>query len=232
MGSWGFDDFKKYLKFKLGQRDDLEAAGDDAENLYGIWTNLAYRHLTTNRKFFGRQYNISFPERGTSTTDTTVDGQAYIDVPAGTLYVEDLYDETNNRWLEPIHHRKYVKYTDRDTASAEGEPTEWVRRGSYLYLHSTPDDTYTIRIYTQQIFDDLTGSGTTEIGKEWDEIILQLALVKALKWTKDYQEYEVEKKELFDLLDGMLGVYGKEELGKNEYMHLPWSYLNRSGYRR
>ena len=227
MGDWGLNSFAKYLKFQLGQRTDLAAATDDAESLYETWTNLAYRELTMGRKLIGQEYNFRFPQIETSGTDDTADGPAYVDVPTGCIYIEDVYDETNDRWLEPIPHREYVKYTDRSDTSAEGKPTEWVRRGSYVYLHPTPDAIYSLRIYYAPLVANLTGTGTTLIGAEWDEIILQLALLKGLRWTKEYETLAVEAKTLGALLDQMAGIYKKEELGRDQFMRPSITYLRR-----
>jgi len=230
MGDWGFDDFKKYLKFQLGQRTDYEAATDDAENLYGVWVNLAYRELTTARKILGQEYNFRFPQIETSTDKTTTDGTAYIDVPTGATYIHDIFDETNNRWLEPIPWREYVKYTDRDDTNAEGDPTQWVRRGSYIYLHPTPGTTDdTIRVYHGKVVDNLEGTGVTSIGAEWDEIILQIALLKGLRWTNEYESLDTEAKALSLMLDQMIGLYKKEELGRNMFVHPSPTYIHRSG---
>ena len=135
MGDWGFDDFKRYLKFQLGQRPDIEAATVDAENLYGVFINLGYRELTKGRKLLGQEYNFRFPQIETVSDKDTSDGVAYVAVPDDTIYIEDIYDEDNKRWLEPIPHRQYLQYTDRADTSAEGEPAEWVRRGSNIYIH-------------------------------------------------------------------------------------------------
>ena len=218
MGDWGFDKFKLYLKFQLGQRPDIEAATGSAENLYGVWVNLAYRELTKGRKLLGKEYGFRFPQIETSGTDNTEDGVAYIDVPSGCIYVEDVYDETSKRWLEPIPHRQYLQYTDRADTSAEGEPAEWVRRGSYVYLHPTPGAIYSVRMYYAPLVAELTGTTAASTGAEWDEIILQLALVKALRWTKDYEAMGAEAKALGTLLDQMVGVYKKEELGRQPFV--------------
>ena len=235
MGDWGFSDFKRYLKFQLGQRPELEAAGDDSENLYGVWVNLAYRELTKGRKLLGKEYGFRFPQIETSGTDDTADGTAYVDVPSGCIYVEDIYDETSNRWLEPISHRTYVEYTDRSDTNAEGEPTEWVRRGSYVYIHPTADAIYSLRMYYAPLVAILTGTApldTTLIGAEWDEIVLQLALVKALRWTKDYEAMGGEAKALGTLLDQMVGVYKKEELGRQPFIRADRMALGRGeGYK-
>jgi hypothetical protein len=91
---------------------------------------------------------------------------------------------------------------------------EWVRRGSNIYVHPTPDDAYTLNIYNWPLVAELSGTTAATTGAEWDEIILQLGLVKALRWTKDYEAMGAEAKALGALLDQMAGVYKKEELGR------------------
>ena len=233
MGDWKFSEFTNYLKFQLGQRTDLEAATDNAEDLYGVWINLGYRELTTARKILGKEYYFRFPQTEISGTKTTTDGENYVAVPTGCIYIEDIYDETNNRWLEPIPHREFIQYTDRSDTNAENKPTEWVRHGSdagvdNVYLHPTPDTTgETLRIYHKKLVTYLTGSGVTVISAEWDEIILQLALLKGLRWTKEYETLSVEAKTLGALLDQQVGLYKKEELGRDQFMRPSITYLRR-----
>ena len=233
MGDWGFDDFKTYLKFQLGQRTDLSAATDDSSNLYGIWVNLAYRELTTTVKLLGKEYNFFFPETEANSTATTTDGTNYISTPTDCLYVEDIFDETNIRWLEPIPHRQFVQYTDRADTSAEGDPVEWVRRGSYIYLHPTPGTTDdTLRIYYKDRVDNLVTTGATVIGAEWDEIILQLALLKALRWTNDYEALSTESNSLGALLDAQSTLYHREELGREPMVRPSVLWIQRGqGYK-
>ena len=234
MGDWSFSQFKTYLKFQLGQRTDLEEATDDSEDLYGVWVNLAYRELTTTVKLLGQEYNFFFPETEVDTTETTTDGTNYVSTPADCLYVEDIFDETNIRWLEPIDHRKFVKYTDRADTNAEGDPTEWVRRGSYIYLHPTPGTTGdTLRIYYKDRVENLEDDDTTVIGAEWDEIILVLALLKGLRWTNEYEALGTEAKSLAALIDSQSTLYKREELGRDNILRPSQLYLQRGrGYKQ
>lgn len=235
MGDWGFDDFKKYLKFQLGQRTDLSAGGDDAEDLYGIWVNLAYRELTSATKLLGSEYNFHFPETEVDNAGatTTSDGVNYVSTPSDCLYIEDIYDTTSNRWLEPMPNSTFVQYTDRSDTNAEGPPTEWLRRGSSVFLHPTPDTTYTLTIYYKKRVVNLTGSTATVIGAEWDEIILQLALIKALRWTKEYDAVSTEAKALGALLDQQANLYKREELSKEPIIKPSVTYLRRGqGYKK
>lgn len=233
MGDWGLDDFAKYLKFQLGQRTDLSAAGDDTENLYNVWVNLAYRELTKSRKLLNKEYNFRFPQIETVSDKDTTDGTNYVAVPTGCIYIEDIYDEDSDRWLEPMRHREFIQYTDRSDTNAESKPTEWVRRGTNVYLHPTPDATYTLNIYYIPLVANLTGTGVTLIGAEWDEVILQLALIKALRWTKEYEAMGAEAKALGTLLDQLVGVYKKEELGRDDFIRPSIVYTNRGhGYKR
>lgn len=223
MGTWTFADFKGYMKFQNGNRTDIETP----TNYYGIWTNAAYIDLTTRNKFWQARVpkRFYFPELETSTTKTTTDGTAYVAMPTDGLIIRELYDETNNVWLEEIPHSKYVAKTDRATATAESNPTKWVRQGSNLYLYPTPDTTgETIRIYYRKRPAVLTGSSATLIGTEWDEPILHLALNKGFMWLHEYDKAEIHKKEFMDMLTSLVDVYYEEEKARRDFIQVDPAY--------
>ena len=218
MGDWGFDDFKAYLKIQFGNRDDLETTGASSDiNLYGVWVNLAYKELVNRNRWWGRKIDFYFPQLETDTNRessaiTTTDGTEYVSVPTDALIIRDIWDETNDRSLDRIASwNEYVDYTGRDDTSAENKPTEWIRNGTYIYLYPTPDATYTLRVYYRKIPADLTSSGVTLIGSEWDEIILLGAKIKGKTWLGDKDDLEETKKEWAEKVDGLVGIYSEEE---------------------
>ena len=165
-----------------------------------------------------------------SGTDTTADGIAYIDVPADCLVVRQLYDETNNYRLINIPHSEYVDYTDRANTSYEGDPTEWVRQGAYLYLHPTPDATYTIRIYYRKIPASLTeGASVTLLGAEWDEPLITLAAYTGKMWTMDYEKAKFLRDAFVEQASGIVTIYGDEDKAREQYIHPSEIYRDR-GY--
>ena len=226
MGALGFDTLKELLKFRAGNRADLDAAGASSLNYYGIWINSAYRQLCTQDKVLGLKKNLFFPELMTSGTDTTVDGTAYIDTPSDCLYVEDIFDTTNGRNLDWISWSKYLDYTDRTTAASEGDPTEWTRRGSRIYLHATPGTTGdTITIYYKKLVSDLSGTLTTDIGAEWDDVIIELAAHRMFNWLHEYSKADKCKEVFLEMAVGLADVYSKEEKDSDESWGPSASYM-------
>lgn len=210
MGAYTFSQFKDYLQLRLGERDDITDKG--GVNFLEVWTNAAYRQLTTQNRFWQLKLNYEFPELFTDTSSDTTDGTAYISTPSGCLYVTEVYDGTNDRKLDKISWKKYVGYTDRSDTNSEGEPTEWVRRGGNIYFHPTPDDTYSMAVHHRKIPDKLSkDTDTTEIGAEWDEAILELAAYKAHSWLVEYDKAERAKVEFTNLIQGLIGIYDEEE---------------------
>jgi len=230
-GTWGFDDFKSYLKLQMGKRTDVE--NYEGVDLYGTWINMAYIRLTTRNRFFAIKTNFTFPQLETVDTSQTVsDGVQYIDVPSDCMVVRDVYDYTNGRYLTQIPWREYLKYTDRFDTSAEGEPSEWVRAGDYIYLHPTPDsDTDVPYVYYRKIPAVLTGTNTTILDTAWDEPILQLALIIGKTWLKEFPEVEEMKKEWLDNVSGMMGIYSQEELAGAKTVIPEHSALVDGGYK-
>lgn len=228
MGALGFDDFKEQLKLRAGNRADLDAAGASSLNYYGIWTNSAYRQLCTQDNILGLKKNLYFPQLMTSGTDTTVDGTAYVDVPSDALYVEDVFDTTNGRNLAWIPWSKYLEYTDRTTAASEGDPTEWTRRGSYIYLHSTPGTTGdTLTIYYKKLVANLTGTLTTVIGAEWDDVIIELAAYRMFNWLHEPEKAKVCKEFFLEMAAGLSTVYFNEEKDSDESWGPSYAYMSR-----
>jgi hypothetical protein len=230
MGTYGFDDFKLYLKTRCGSRDDVESIS--GQNLYGIWVNEAYLELTTRKQFFEVKMNLRFPELETvdSTTGVaTTDGTPYVAMPTGAVNIIDVYDYDNEQHLEWITVREYFKKTDRYDTSAEGKPTKWTRFGSYIYLHPTPDaSTYNMVRAYRKIPDELTGSSATAIGSEWDPLILELATYKAYTWLRMFEESKFVKDNIKDMLAGLIGIYDPEEF-QRDVQFRPAPDLRQSG---
>lgn len=204
MGALGFDTFKEYVKLRCGNRADLSAAGDSSLNYYGIWVNSAYRQLCTQDKILGLPKKLIFPQLHTSTTKTTTDGTAYVTDPTDVLYVTEVYDTTNNRKLDNISWKKYIEYTDRTTTTSEGEPTEWTRARGRIYLHPTPDTSgETLTVYYKKLVADLSGTLTTDIGAEWDDVIVELATYKAFTWLHEYEKAKVCRESFLEMAAGL-----------------------------
>jgi len=212
VGALAFETLAEMVKFRAGNRADLEAAGDSSLNYYDIWVNSAYRQLCTQKNVLGLKKMLYFPQLFTSTTRTTVDGTAYVSVPADCLYITEVFDTTNGRKLDWIPWKKYIEYTDRTTAASEGDPTEWNRRGAYVYLHPTPSTTGdTITIHYKKLVADLSGTGVSLIGAEWDDVIVELATYKMFTWLHEYEKSKVVKETFLEMAAGVADIYHAEE---------------------
>jgi hypothetical protein len=219
MGTYGFDDFKKYLKIRCGQRTDLEAVA--GENIYGLLVNESYLHITTRKTLFEVKLDFRFPELETVDSTTGIDttaGTAYVAIPTGAVNIIDVYDYDNEKHLDYITPREYFKNTDRYDADKRSTPTEWTRFTSYIYLHPTPDAAYTLIRAYRKIPTLLTGTTGTVIGAEWDPVILEFAVYKAMSWLQEFEKAKFIKEEVKDMLVGLAGIYEPEELQRDVMM--------------
>ena len=221
MGEVTFSEFKNYLKFELGERTDLSSWGD-LGNLYGKWINLSYLTISTSTNIPGIKNQLYFPELHTNdATQSTADGTKTLNTPSDAIYVEGIWDTTNDVELRNISWPEYKERSGRSNADARAKPTEWTRRGSYLYLHSTPDDIYACTIYYKKKPAVLSADDdVTILGKEWDEAILKLGVVDGLAKLKRYEESAIEKKSWQQLMYGLLGMYDKERRDREEQLRI------------
>ena len=227
MGDYTYDSFIKYVKFRMGQRTDLSSV--DSEDLYGTWVNAAYKMLTSKNVIFGIKgfhKSFYFPELETyDDSQSTVAGTTHIDIPSDALIIRDVEDTTNDRLLTPISWLEYKNYPNRATTSARSEPTEYVRRGTYIYLHPTPDDVYAMTIdHRKKITVDISGDTTTEIGNEWDMPIVQLGTYIGLMWMEEFDKAQIVKEEFKETVADILGIYFQEELGREKHLGLDPAY--------
>jgi len=226
MGTWTFTELQDYTKLQFGNNTGWETPTD----YYAIWVNTAYKRLATQDRFWGLKRNFYFPQLETSTTANTIDGTAYVSVPADCLVVRQLYDTTNDYLLINIPHSQYVSYADRADTTAEGKPKEWVRQGTYLYLWPTPDSVYTIRIYYRKVPASLTlGADVTLLGTEWDEPIVTLAAYTGKMWTMDYEKAKYLRDAFVEQASGIMTIYGDEEKARETYIH-PSEVYHERGY--
>jgi len=227
MGDYAYNDFIKYVKFRMGQRTDLSSV--DSEDFYGLWVNRAYRELTSKSRIFGLKgfhNRVYFPELETlDDTQETTDGQEYISVPSDALIIRDVWDSENDRLLTRMSWHEYVSRVGRADTDAEGKPTRWVRRGLHIYLDPTPDDAYDMTIYhRRKITTDISGTDTTAIGGEWDEPIVQLTTYKGLMWMSKFPEAKEVKAEFMETVADLMGIYFQDEVGRTMYAGLDPSY--------
>jgi hypothetical protein len=228
MGNLGFDDFIGLLKFRAGGDSSLDAA-TLAFNYYGVWINQAYRQLCSQDGILGLKKRLYFPQLFTDNSSApahTVSGTPYISVPTGCLYVTEVFDDTNKKKLTQIPWKRYVGYTDRTTTASYGDPSEWTRSGTKLYLHSTPGTSGDhIIIYYKKLPDDLSGSLPTELGAEWDDAIIELAAYKMFTWLHEYDKSKVVKESFLEMAAGLADIYYMENKDREESFGPSPSYM-------
>lgn len=223
MGDKQFSVFQSDLTTNLGERGDISSKADD-------WINTAYMTLVTQSRLYGVNVRkrFYFPELETvsSSTDTT-DGTAYISTPSDCLIVRAVWDSTNDNMLTKVSWRDYLSRTGRADSDAEGIPQDYCRNGSRIYLGPTPDDAYAMYVYHRKrvtlMSDD---DDTTDIGTEWDEVIVKLATVQSLLRLKDYEAYKIEKAELISMIQGVIDIYEQEELDRRDIRKPDPAYNN------
>lgn len=221
MGLRTFSEMKDRLKFMHGQNTSFEAPTD----YYGQWINEAYQLLTNGNRIWSLQRNYRFPELETSSIKPTAANTAYIDVPTDCLIASEIWDSTNDVLLRGISWYQYVRTTGR--ASSYSKPTQWTRRGGYIYLLPTPDAVYSLTIYYRKRVAELSAVGdVTLIGAEWDSIIIKMAYVQSLEKLGEYEKAVYEKKELTDMLINQAAIYDQESKSRREYMHIDPAYSN------
>jgi hypothetical protein len=211
MGDVDFATLKAQLKYRMGMDTGPEEVGSSDTNFYGVWVNQAYRQICSSHTLLGTPMVFRIPELETSSSATTTDGTAYVDVPSDCLTVRTVFDETNDRQLKNIPYRTYLAYTDRATAASEGDPTEWARMGSRIYLHPTPGTTGdTLTIHYKKYPDALDGENVTIIGAEWDEPIVTLAAHKGFTWQGALDKAKAAREEFLEMAAGIIRSYEEE----------------------
>ncbi len=185
--------------------------------------------ICTENRFWGLRQNFDFPELyARDTSQATTDGTAYISVPSTAIVVYTVFDDTNDVKLKNISRRQYWGYEDRDDTSSEDKPTEWVREGGYIYLYPTPDDEYELDVYYRKRPTLLSeNSDVTALGAEWDEIILQTAVILAHMKLGEFDKADYKKKEWLESVSGLIGIYAQEELDRKDTRALNYGYSNR-----
>jgi hypothetical protein len=228
MGSLTFDSMTELLKFRAGNNAALDSAGVSAFNYYGIWTNQSYRQLCSQDYILGLKKRLYFPQLLTTATATTATSTAFVLAPSDALYITEVFDTTNLKKLDHITWKQYVEYTDRTTPASYGDPSEWTRAGTSIYLHPTikTGATNQLSIYYKKLPVELSGTDTTVIGSEWDDVIIELATYKMFVWTNEDQPKIKQAKESFlEMAAGLADIYHNESKDRNESFAPSTSYM-------
>jgi hypothetical protein len=225
MGVKTLSQFKAELKLELGQRGDIESIG--GVDYRETWVNSAYMTLTTQNKLWNVRKNFYFPELETYGTAATVDGTATVSTPTDCMVIRHVWDSTNDTKLTRISFAEYIQMSGRATSTSEGKPTRYVRNGDYIYLYPTPDAAYTLYVYYRKRPATMSADAdVTEIGAEWDEPILRIAKVLALRKLSQYDEAKKEQEYAEDMIRGVVGIYDQENFDKQDYRKVDDVYSN------
>jgi len=227
MGALAYDDLKAIVKLRLGSKttwDDISGV-----DYHGVLVNQAYKQLTSAHRLPILGKSFVFPQLHVSTTDVTVAGNGYIAVPDFTLRVRHVYDATSKNKLDWMPLSWYVSQTDRADSTSRGAPAKWNRDGNRIYLHPTPDAVYSLEVWYRRVVENLDTGQATLIGAEWDDAIIALAAYKGHLWMGDYEKVKADKDEYIDIVTGLIGVYNKEEMDRNEHILPDPDYLHPNG---
>jgi hypothetical protein len=224
MGDTTYSDFKTYLKLRLGNSDAFD-------NFYGVWVNSAYKYLCSLDYVPGTKIKIVLPDLDTAVSETSVAAQPYVAKPTDALIINQVYDSTNETWLDWIPYSQYASKTDTDTSSAYGEPTLWTRRGNYIFIYPTPDDAYSILVDYRMFPASMSAlTDVTELSAEWDSVILELATWTARNWIGEPEKAEYAKKTAIEMMTGLASIYGNEEKARREKLRPDYSVTERDSY--
>jgi len=229
VGAKEFSVFQSDLVFELGNRTDL----DDKK---AAWINHAYITLTTMNRFWGLKRDFYFPELFDVSTTSCLDGTAYVSAPARCLYVREVWNTTNDVRLDKISWSDYISRAGRADTDSEGDPKFWVvsgatsSTGAYkkVWLYPTPSGGQGIQIFYRRIPAELsTDTDKTVIGIEWDEPLLQLAVIQSHIRLGEFDRAEYKKKEWIDAITNLIGIYDKEDLARRDVRAPKSGYMQR-----
>lgn len=232
MGDKSFSTFKTDLKLHLG-RGSSDTTLDDHT---GSWINSAYITLTTMNRFWGLRRDFYFPELFDISTTSCVDGTAYVSAPARCLYVNEVWDTTNDVRLDKISWGDYIEKAGRADTDSEGAPKFWVTRGATdssgayrkIWVYPTPSGGQGIQIFYRRIPAVLTAdTDTTEIGIEWDEPLLDLAVIQSHIRLNEFDRADYKKQGWIDTITNLIGIYDKEDLAKRDVRSPKLDYVQR-----
>ena len=114
-----------------------------------------------------RGKTLSLPELNDIDTKTTVAHQQWILKPTNALFVQTVWDRTNDNKLSYKSDAWYWKQTGRKNTNMESKPGTWTPYGSKLYFYPTPNAAYSLEIPHRRkptLFSD--DDDTTDISDE------------------------------------------------------------------
>lgn len=176
-----FDAIKTEVKSRLGNRTNIDSR-------LNVWINDAYFELLLNPRF-------NFFELDKAAQASTAALIRSYDLPTDLWYILDIRDDTNNRKLR----RRHWETFDRRSHN-EGQPNLYARFGLSVELDPTPDAVYTLIIRYKFRPVDLVSGGSPAIGREWDEVITVLSVIKGFEALEEQEKAGLQRQILEQLL--------------------------------
>ncbi len=216
MGDYTKSRFVEEITMNLGSRTSLSSPTD----WYARLLNQAYLQLCTRDRIFTVKRKIFIPELEVSSTATTTDGTAYVLVPTGCFIIRGIWNSTDDQMLTWITPEQYWEQDGRADTSSEETPTEYTRRGTYIYLYPTPDSsTLNLTIYYKKRPTELSQAAhTTIIGSEWDDIIVGLATINGFYRLQEPDIADAWKKRFVEDVEGVINNIYNERIQANSFI--------------
>lgn len=175
---------------RLGNRTDLGARAL-------VWLNDAYFELLLSPRF-------SFYELEETGTLNLESGENQVvlspQLGAGRVWtILHLADRTNERRLRRQDARDF---DDMVRTGSSGPPLEYCRFGDTLEIWPTADQAYTLNVRYRKRPAELAAGGAHLLGREWDEVLIALAVTKGWEALVQTEKAAAQRQ----LLEGMLSV--------------------------
>ena len=231
MGAKAFSTFKTDLKFHLGRVQDTSL-----DDYTSGWLNTAYLTLTTMNRIWSMKRDFYFPELFDVSTTSCEDATPYVQAPARCLYVREVWDTTNDVRLDKISWGDYIGKAGRADTTSEGDPKFWVVSGATsgtgqyrkIWVYPTPSGGQGIQIFYRRIPAELSAAtDKTVIGIEWDEPLLQLAVIQSHIRLGEFDRAEYKKKDWVDAITNLIGIYDKEDFARRDVRAPKVEYIQR-----
>jgi hypothetical protein len=160
-----FNTIKTEVIARLGGRTDISSRVE-------TWINDAYFELCLSPRF-------SFYELDKSNTFTTVVNLREYNIEGfgDVWFLLGLRDVTNERKLKKSHWTVFDAKS-QPTAATTQTATHYARFGDFVELDPTPGSIYTIKARYRRRPTELSAGTDHPLGREWDEPITVLAVVK------------------------------------------------------
>jgi hypothetical protein len=180
---------------RLGNRSDI-----DARAL--TWLNDGYVELLLSPRF-------AFYELDTSGTFATVSTTRTYSLTSFTTlwFLLTVRDTTNIRRLRQANVREFD-----EIQHVAGQPTRYARFGATLELDPTPDGAYTIQLRYRKRPDELVIGGSHVLGREWDEVLVALAVLKGREALEQTEQAAAQRQLVEMLLAAREEVYALEDM--------------------